>query len=281
MPGAEDAGDALSGAVSGIGDVFKSVSLSEQLGINDAIGGAIGVNPLDLAASSAIDPIGIGGQFQFGGSGGLGNEVQSGIQDLTGESAAIAAEEAAELQAAAGSDAVANLRQAQIEAAARQQPFEDFGVTQGLEQLPGAFGQLQSAISDPTAGVINNPFFQALSADQDRRLAASSAARGKFASGGTDDAFARQQLLLGNQFSQQNIGNIQSQIQNQFNAATLGQNAAAGTGAQGLRTAGNIGGIIGNVANSQAAGILGAQQAQAAGTGNLIGLAGTIGSFFV
>ena len=191
-----------------------------------------------------------------------------------------AAEEATELQTRAGTDAVSNLRQAQIEAAARQQPFETFGVEQGVNALPGSFEQLQSAINNPSSGVINNPFFQALSADQDRRLAASRAAGGKFFSGGTDDAFARQQLLLGNQFSQQNIGNLQGQIQNQFNAATIGQNAASQTGVQGLQTAGNIGGIMGQVANAQASGVIGQQQAGAQGFQNLLGLGGLVAAPF-
>jgi hypothetical protein len=264
-----------------VSDVTDKVKEFDPFGTNAAIEDAIGVNPVDLAASSSYDPIGIGGQLQYGGSEGFVDEVKTGLGDVTGENAKKAAEEAAELQALAGSDATAQLRQAQIELRGDLAPFRQFGLDQGTSQLPNAFAQLQGAIDNPSAGVINNPFFQALAADQDQRLAASRAARGKFVSGGTDDAFARQQLLLGNQFAQQNIGNIQGQIQNQFNASAIGQNAAAQTGVSGLQTAGNIGGIMGQVANAQAAGQVGAANAQAAGTSNLIGLGAAIAPFFL
>ncbi len=258
MPGAEDA---LSDPIGAISDVFSDPEelFKDVTGIS-LLEDTVGTENLDLFTGKAI--------------------LDPAIESITGEEAAKAAEEAAAIQAAAGTDAVANLRQAQIEAAARQQPFEQFGVTQGIGALPGSFGVLQSAINDPTAGVIDNPFFQALSADQDQRLLASRAARGKVGSGGTEDALLRQQLLLGNQFSQQNIGNIQGQIQNQFNAAAIGQNAASQTGVQGLQTAGNVGGILGNIANAQAAGVIGQQQASAQGFQNLVGLGSLIAAPF-
>ena len=228
------------------------------MGAAEDIGDAFSdLNPLDL--------VGLGATQRAPG-------FQDTVDQVTGKAAADAADEASELQAAAGTDAIANLRQAQIEAAARQQPFEQFGTEQGIGQLPGLFEQQQAAISDPSAGVLNNPFFQTLAGQQEQRLSASQAARGKFGSGETGDQLQRNLLLLGNQFSQQNIGNIQGQIQNQFNAASIGQNAASQTGVQGLQTAGNIGGVLGNVANAQAAGIIGQQQAGAAGVNNLIGI---------
>ena len=260
MPDPKKASDALSSI-----DPFAKATVGLVEGVNDATAPAFdeaGVGSLAPgSATSVLDPL------DFAGT-------------KAGADAKKAAQEAADLQEAAGRDSVANLRQAQIEAAARQQPFETFGVEQGVNALPGAFGQLQSAISDPTAGVINNPFFQALSADQDQRLLASQAARGKVGSGGTNDELIRQQLLLGNQFSQQNIGNIQAQIQNQFNAAAIGQNAASQTGVQGLNTAGNIGGILGNVANSQAAAVIAKQQANQAITGNLQSIFGMVAAPF-
>lgn len=204
---------------------------------------------------------------------------QDTVDQISGKAASDAAEESAELLAAAGTDQVANLRQAQIEAAARQQPFEQFGTEQGIGQLPGLFQQQQDAINNPT-GVLNNEFFQAMARDQEQRLLNIRGAGGKGFSGGTQDALARQQLLLGNQFSQQNIGNIQGQIQNQFNAATIGQNAASQTGTQGLQTAGNVGGVLGNIANAQAAGIIGQQQAGTAGLNNILGIGSLIAAPF-
>ena len=193
------------------------------------------------------------------------------LDDVSGASEEEAAKEAAAAQEAAGEAAEAELRTAQERLEAELSPYREFGVEQGVSQLPGLFEQQQAAISDPSA-VINNPFFQAMSRDQEQRLINQRAALGKGGSGGTGDALTRNMLLLGNQFSQQNLGNIQQQIQNRFNAAQIGQSSAAQTGVSGLQTAGNIGGIMGNVANAQAAGIMGAQQAGAAGTQNMIGL---------
>ena len=199
--------------------------------------------------------------------------VNDVLDPFTGGGADKAAKDAARAGRAAGREARDVTEAAQFRLEEGLQPFTDFGVSQGIDQLPGSFGQLQSAISDPSSAVLNNPFFQALSADQDQRLLASRAARGKVGSGGTDDALERQQLLLGNQFAQQNIGNIQGQIQNQFNAAQVGQSSAAQVGVSGLNTANQVGGIIGNMGNVTAAGIIGRDAAKTQGANNLLSLA--------
>ncbi|MBL4753769.1 MAG: tail fiber domain-containing protein [Flavobacteriales bacterium] len=208
---------------------------------------------------------------------GLGGVVESldpfgVVETVSGQGAAKAAKDAARLQAGAGAEARDIAEAAQFRLEEGLQPFAEFGVDQGIGQLPGLFEQQQAAISDPTSGVLNNPFFQALAQQQEQRLLNVQGSRGKGFSGGTEDALNRNLLLLGNQFSQQNIGNIQGQIQNQFNAANIGQSSAAQVGVSGLNTAGNIGGILGNVANAQAAGVIGQQQAQAQGINNIIGI---------
>ena len=190
--------------------------------------------------------------------------------DVTGQRAGKAAKDAARVQTQAGREARAAEEAGLAVLREDLDPFRAAGVG-GLDQFQLGTESLQSAISDPTAGVIDNPFFRALSADQDRRLLAVRAAGGKTFSGGTNDALIRQQLQLGNQFSQQNIGNIQSQIQNSLNLSTLGQNAAARTGTAALQSAGNVGGILGNVGNVNAAGIIGANNAQTQGASNAIG----------
>jgi hypothetical protein len=102
-----------------------------------------------------------------------------------------------------------------------------------------------------------------MAADQEQRLLASQAARGKVGSGGTGDDLQRNLLLLGNQFAQQDITNLQ-------NLTNTGANAAAQTGSFLQQGATAQGGIIGNVANANAAGTIGAANAQADAINRLI-----------
>jgi len=195
---------------------------------------------------------------------------------FTGETAADAASDSAKLGAEAGDKSIEFQREALGDLRGDLAPFKEFGVDQGVGQLPGLFSQLQGAISDPSSAVIDNPFFKALAGQQEQRLLASQAARGKVGSGETGDELQRNLLLLGNQFQQQNIGNIQGQIQNQFNAATIGQNAAAQTGTAGLQTAQNIGGILGNVANIRGAAEVAGANATNQGISNILNTGGSI-----
>ncbi|MBL4940966.1 MAG: tail fiber domain-containing protein [Colwellia sp.] len=186
-----------------------------------------------------------------------------------GGAASEAAKEAAALQAAQGDKALAAQAASLKLIRGDLEPFREAGV-EGLGQLQGAFGDLQTAIDDPTSSVINNPFFQALAGQQEQRLLQSQAARGKVGSGGTGDDLQRNLLLLGNQFSQQNIANRQTQIGNFQNLATIGSNAAAQTGTQTQAAAGNTASILGQIGNAQAAGTVGAANAQAQGAQNLL-----------
>lgn len=186
-----------------------------------------------------------------------------------GGQAAHAAGEAAELQAAQGSAALRSQAAALKLIRGDLAPFREGG-EEGLGQLQGAFGDLQTAIDDPTSSVTNNPFFQALAGQQEERLLASQAARGKVGSGETGDQLQRNLLLLGNQFSQQNIANRQTQVGNFQNLATIGANAAAQTGTQTQAAAGNTANILGQIGNAQAAGTIGAANAQAQGAQNVL-----------
>ncbi len=139
----------------------------------------------------------------------------------------------------------------------------------GAEALP----ILRGAIDDPSSRVLNNPFFQSLAADQEQRLLASQAARGKAGSGETGDELTRNLLLLGNQFAQQDIGNL-------FNLSTIGANAAAQTGTQTQQGASAIGGILGNIGSAQAAGTIGAANAQQQGGQNALAIGSALLSAF-
>jgi hypothetical protein len=181
--------------------------------------------------------------------------------DITGGGARRAAERASRNSAAAGEEARAGI----LEAGA---PFgalglESAGLLSNLLSQPGAQGV------DPQT-IINNPFFQALSQEQDQNTLAGRAALGLAGSGGTQDALKRQQLLLGNQFQQQEVSNQQNRFNNLFNVTQLGANAAIGT-------AGAAGNLTTDIANAQNVGIQAKAQQQSALGGQLMSLAGGLG----
>lgn len=174
---------------------------------------------------------------------------------LLGGDAARAAEEAARKQERAGLEAVDLQRETTELIRGDLAPFREAGAA-GIPLLSGA-------INDPSSRVLNNPFFQTMAADQEKRLLASAAARGKVGSGGTGDDLQRNLLLLGNQFAQQDITNLQNLI-------NTGANAAAQTGSFLQQGATAQGGIMGNIANANAAATVGAANARADATNSLI-----------
>lgn len=182
-----------------------------------------------------------------------------------GGAAAVAAGEASEQQIAQADRALLAQQAASEQIRADLSPFREAGA-EGLPLLAGA-------IDDPSSRVLNNPFFQSLAADQEQRLLSSAAARGKVGSGGTNDDLTRNLLLLGNQFAQQDITNLQ-------NLTNTGLNAAAQTGSSAQQGASAVGGILGNIGSAQAAGTIGAANAQAQGGQNALSLGAGLLSFF-
>lgn len=153
--------------------------------------------------------------------------------DLTGGGAVDAAAEASRIQTAAGREGIDVIR-------GDLAPFRETGteaVNMLLQNILNPQGQ------DPNE-IINNPFFQALSQEQDRNTLAQRASLGLAGSGGTQDALKRNILQLGNTFQQQNLANQQARFAQLFNVAGMGQNAAAMTGTQTSN-------ILQNIANSQ------------------------------
>ena len=182
--------------------------------------------------------------------------------DITGGGARRAAERASRNSASAGEEARAGI----LEAGA---PFGALGLEAG-QQLTGLLSGPQGA--DPQS-IINNPFYQALSQEQDRNTLASRAALGLSGSGGTQDALARQQLLLGNQFQQQEISNQQNRFNNLFNVTQLGANAAIGT-------AGQAGNLTTDIANAENVGLQARSQQQTRLGGQFLQLAGQAPGMF-
>ncbi len=219
----------------------------------------------------------ITGGSDIGGLPGAGSIVGG----FTGATGAAASLEGAQLQFDATKLGIEEQREARLSAEARLQPFAEFG----LETL----GDLRGSVSEgvgvaPASQILSDPFFQAIGADQDRRLIAQQAALGKAGAGGTKDALARQQLLLGNQFRQQDFGNRlqanQQRFGQLFNITNLGQSSAAGQANAGLRTAGAISDPTTQGGNALAAGGIGAANAQAQGSQNLAaGAMGLLAAF--
>ena len=77
-----------------------------------------------------------------------------------------------------------------------------FGIMAALG-LGGEVSDIQGL--DPN--VLDSPFFQAQQAEATKNLEQSAASRGRVGAGGTADAIARQSLLLGQQFGQQDFQN--------------------------------------------------------------------------
>jgi len=207
----------------------------------------------------AVDPT--SSDSVFGGGSRFVDFVESGVDQLTGKDAADAIKEGEEAQLLAGNQAIAAQERALAVTRGDLEPFRQFGT--------GALPILQGALDDPSARVLNNPFFTALASDQEQRLLSSAAARGKVGSGGTDDALKRNLLLLGQQFSQQDITNLQNQ-------ASTGLNAAARTGQATQATAQQTSNILLQGGNVQAASGIAQANAQSQGFRDILGFGAAI-----
>ena len=159
------------------------------------------------------------------------------------------------------------LRGAESRATARLSPFVELGTSnispfQQLLTSEGQMGYLE-----------NNPIFQAAVNNSADQLKSSAAASGKFGSGG-----------LVNQLFQNYLGQGENFISNQFNRLLapiqIGQSAAAGSAANTLNTASQVGNAYSNIGDIQASTILGRQNASAALGSNLLQGAGAALGFF-
>ena len=207
---------------------------------------------------------------------------------IEGKMQAARAEEAAQVQADAGLEA--------LEFGAEQVgPFRDVGIEAsgllGGATLGEEFAapEFQGFNLDPSR-VTNNPLFQALQQEQTQNLIGRNVGQGLGGSGGVRDAIARNTLLLGSQFQDRDINQQQLGFQNQnqafqnqlqANQARFGQifvrTRLGANAASQLATSGQS--IIQGIGNSRAAGIIGAGNAVTGLPGNnttstVLGIAG-------
>jgi len=179
---------------------------------------------------------------------------------ITGSDAADASKDAANLQNEAAFAGIREQRRARNQLRGDLSPYRRFGE----RQLSG----LNRLINNPQAQleyIQNNPFFSALADDATNRLMNIQAASGRLGTGDTPAALQNQLLLLGQ-------GLLQQGIDNRFNAAGMGQNSAAQSGIGSMNAANSISDLLTQGGNAQAAGLVGAANARAAGFNNLLNL---------
>lgn len=210
----------------------------------------------------------------------VADAVGNFVGAFTGGTAADAAESAGvtlEGAAQAGISDIRNVQGAQLggvrqgfgQAQSALQPFTQAGagqlgqLSQGLNTVQGDLEGIRGLVTDPNkqaSFVQDNPFFNALADDAQRRIFGSQAAKGKLGAGGTAEALQNSLLLLGSDLVGQNIDQRQGLVQSglglntqrgnlaQLGASTAGQQANL-FGQQGITTAGILGGNAASIAD--------------------------------
>lgn len=209
---------------------------------------------------SAVDlsPTGLGTKALTGQS--LSGLASDAFGAVTGRDAADAAIRAAEIQAEAVEKGIGEVRAGREQAFGMLSPFQEAGTA----QLPG----ITSLVSDPQAQlsfIQDNPFFQSLSSQATRELAAKQAAGGKLGTGGTAASLQERLLGLG-------TGLVNQNIQQRMGLANLGMGAAGQAAQTAVGTSGSIADLIGSAGAAQAAGQIGAAQAKQQGLQNILGI---------
>ena len=201
---------------------------------------------------------------------GAGDFIGEQVGNITGANQAAAAEEAA----AAQQQAALNAAQLTAQATALQredlQPFTQFG-SGFIDPAQQAVTQSQQLFSDPSS-IMQTPFFQALQNQAQTDIMQNAAVRGRLDTGGTQQHLQDSALRTGFDILNQernanlaNVGMFQSLV-NQGQSAAAGQGAATQFGNQ-IQT-----NQLTDAAAASAAGTIGAANASAQGTGNLLSL---------
>ena len=190
-----------------------------------------------------------------------------------GGAAAVAAKDAAALQAQATAAGLAETRR-QFDVSQEQlAPFREAGIgALGQQQaLLGLSGQ--EAQQAAFAGLEESPGQRFIRDRQERSLLRNASATGGLGGGNVLTAL-----------QEQATGFAQQDIQNQFGRlgqlAGQGQATATGSAQLGGQQASNVAGLLGQQGAARASGVLGAQQAQAQGTQNVLQLAGLAAAAF-
>lgn len=200
----------------------------------------------------------------------IGSAIGNVIGGITGaKQSAKGAQQAAQTQASAADRAIAEQRDARLSAEQLQNPFVQAGQSSLAQQmsllgLNGTTGQ-QTAINS----LLTSPEYSTSVRQSEEAILQNAAATGGLRGGNVQNSLANNRAdLFSNLISQQyaRLGGLTS----------LGQNAAAGVGNNGLQVASNIGGLL----EQQGAAIAGGQIAKGnmvtQNLGNIAQIAGTV-----
>ena len=202
------------------------------------------------------------------GSGFIGGTVDSVTGKLTGSDAAKASAEAAKIQAESADKALALTKETRDLAREDLSPFKDFGAGQ-----LGALGSILTKQGQEDF-LMDNPLLQASLDSVNQATMASQAARGKLGSGGTLAA-------LQNNYLASAMPILQNQQNQLFNAANMGQSAAAGQANTALNTGNSLANITTQQGNALGSGVVGAANAKQNAFNSLLGLGGQLGGAYL
>jgi len=203
----------------------------------------------------------------------IGNLVGDVLGGVTGaKQGAKAAGQAAQTQAAAADRAIAEARAARTDAAALQEPFVQAGRSALAQQMALIGLNGTTAQQDAIGALTTSPEYTGAVQQGEEAILANASATGGLRGGNTNNSLAR---VRGDLLQQ-----LIAQKYNQFGGlVSLGQNAAAGVGNNGLVTAQNIGRQL----TEQGEAIAGGQIARGNVTANAINtavrIAGTVAGF--
>ena len=186
----------------------------------------------------------------------IGNIIGDTLGGITGaKQSAKGAQKAAATEAAAAERAIAEQRAARTEARDLQDPFVKAGQSSLAAQMSllglNGTAQQQTALN----ALLTSPEYSTTIRQGEESILQNAAATGGLRGGNTQNSLAN--------FRADTLGNLVNQQYGRLGGLTsLGQNAAAGVGNNGLQVASTIGGLLGQ----QGAAIAGGQIAK----GNLV-----------
>lgn len=192
--------------------------------------------------------------------------VAAGATVYAANKSSKAAKDASKIQSRSADESIRFQEDALFQLRDDLAPYREFG--QNL--IP----QANALYGDGVAQSLqNDPVLQSLQDDAQRRITAQQAAVGRVGAGDTAN-------ILQDSFLRQGQSYLTQQRSDYLNALGLGQNAAAQSGFAGVNTGQNIGNTLLQQGNAQAAGIVGAQNAQNAGLQNIAGIGGSLLNYY-
>lgn len=212
---------------------------------------------------------------------GYGSGIKDIMGDFTGENAADAANNAAKYQYQATLAGIEAQKEALEQQRTDLEPFRNLTNQNALNTFYGmGVGKPDYSYNPNKDKLLNNALNRTTRAVMDAQ-----AAKGKLGSGSTLTSLTEAMAPIYMNREQQVFENKYNTNNQQYNQLAqmigMSQNAAAGQGAATQNTTNNITDLTTQGANAQAAGQIGAANAQQQGTQNMISLAAAIAPYFM